>query len=641
MKPLQPFNPLTPWEIAATLDDLCLATIAVLGDFCLDVYWPIDRSASEISVETGLPTEPVRSQRYSPGGAGNVVINLLALGVRRVFPIGVLGDDPFGRELSRLLQRPEIDTKGLIVQPENWATHSYVKPYVEAHEQSRLDHGNFNRLSPGTEALFFSRLDQVLSEVSVVLINHQVIGSIHDSPSFRERLGRVIQESTDVCFIVDSRKYHEAYAPAIHKLNDREVIRACGHPANADEAVPLDLLEQAVGELHARWKSPLVVTRGERGCVVCDGEVMLQVFGILLMGKTDPVGAGDTFVSALAAMVSTGKNLNAAAFVANMAAAVTAQKLFQTGTASPAEILGIASDADFAYRPELAESPHRARFFKGSEIEVIAEPPSALDIQHAIFDHDGTLSTLRQGWEKIMEPMMLRAILGDRLTTVPLDMFHHIEADVRTFIDRTTGIQTLEQMKGLVALVREYGYIPEAKILDEHGYKTLYNQELVELVHARARKIERGELSPQDFEMKGARAFLDSLHTSGVKLYLVSGTDEADVRDEADVMGYAHLFEGRIHGAVGDLRVDAKRVVLERIIQGGGLYGTKLLVVGDGPVEIREGRKRCALCLGIASNELCRYGLDLTKRTRLIRAGADYIIPDYSQLNQLRLLLGL
>ena len=106
-------------------------------------------------------------------------------------------------------------------------------------------------------------------------------------------------------------------------------------------------------------------------------------------------------------------------------------------------------------------------------------------------------------------------------------------------------------------------------------------------------------------------------------------------------MGYAHLFEGRIHGAVGDLRVDAKRVVLERIIQGGGLYGTKLLVVGDGPVEIREGRKRCALCLGIASNELCRYGLDLTKRTRLIRAGADYIIPDYSQLNQLRLLLGL
>lgn len=623
------------------LDDLCLATVAVLGDFCLDVYWPIDRSASELSVETGLPTEPVHSQRYSPGGAGNVVVNLLTLGVRRIFPIGVLGDDPFGRELSRLLQRAEIDAKGLIVQPGNWATHAYVKPYVEGHEQRRIDHGNFNRLSPEIETRFFIRLDEILSVVSVVLMNHQVIGSIHDSPSFRERLGRIIRERTDICFIIDSRKYHEAYAPAIHKLNDREVMHACSHPVKTDEAVPLDLLEQSVRELHTRWKSPLVVTRGERGCVICAGEGVQQVFGVQLMGKTDPVGAGDTFVSALAAMVSTGKNLTAAAFIANMAAAVTVQKLLQTGTAGPAEILELAADVDFNYYPELAESPRYAHYFNDSEIEVISELPSSPHIRHAIFDHDGTLSTLRQGWEKIMEPMMLRTILGDRMKTVPADVFSHIEADVHAFIDRTTGIQTLAQMKGLVALVHEHGYIPEDKMLDEHGYKKLYNRELLEMVQARVRKIERGELSPQDFEMKGARAFIELLHASGAKLYLASGTDEADVIAEATVMGYAQFFEGRIHGAVGDLKVEAKRIVIERIIQGGGLSGTELLVVGDGPVELREGRKRGAICLGIASSELCRYGLDLTKRTRLIRAGADFIIPDYSQLNQLRLLLGL
>lgn len=641
MKPLQPFDALTPRDIAAALDNLGRATVAVLGDFCLDVYWPINRSASEISVETGLPTEPVNSQRYSPGGAANVVINLLALGVGRVFPIGVLGDDPFGRELSRLLQRPEIETKGLIVQPENWATHAYVKPHVEGCELNRLDHGNFNRLSPETAALVFSRLDEILSVVSVVLINHQVIGSLHDSPSFRDRLGRVILENANVCFIIDSRRYHEAYAPAIHKLNDKEVLRACNHPVDTETIVPLDTLEQAVNELHARWKFPLVVTRGERGCMVCDDEAIHQIFGIQLLGKTDPVGAGDTFVSTLAAMVATGKKLNAAAFVANLAAAVTAQKLFQTGTASPAEILGLAADADFIYRPELAESPQHAGFFNGSEIEIIAEPPSAHSIRHAIFDHDGTLSTLRQGWEKIIEPLMLRAILGDRVKTMPADVVFHIEAEVRAFIDRTTGLQTLAQMKGLVALVREYGYVPEGEILDEHSYKKLYNKELLEMVRARARKIERGELSPQDFEMKGARAFIELLHASGVKLYLVSGTDEADVQAEAAIMGYAHLFENRIHGAVGDLKVEAKRIVIERIIQGGGLSGAELLVVGDGPVELREGRKRGATCLGVASNELCRHGLDLTKRTRLIKAGADFIIPDYSQLNQLRLLLGL
>ena len=300
---LRPFDPLTTREIAAVLDGLSRATVAVLGDFCLDVYWPIDRSASEHSVETGLPTEPVCRQRYTPGGAGNVVTNLLALGVSRVFPIGVLGDDPFGRELSQQFARPGIDSRGLIVQPENWATHTYVKPHVEGRELSRIDHGNFNRLSAETEELLFLRLAEVIPQVSVVLINHQVIGSIHDSPTFRERLCRVIREHGGVCFIIDSRGYHEAYAPAVHKLNDKEVMSACDHPVEAGEIVSLDVLEKAVGELQARWKSPLVVTRGERGCLVCDGNSLLQIFGILVMGKTDPVGAGDTFVSALAGIV--------------------------------------------------------------------------------------------------------------------------------------------------------------------------------------------------------------------------------------------------------------------------------------------------------------------------------------------------
>jgi len=103
---LQPFDILSRQEIAATLDNLSRASVAVLGDFCLDVYWTIDRSASEISLETGQRTEPVRAQRYSPGGAGNVVMNLLTLGVQQIYPVGELGDDPFGRELQRLLASP-------------------------------------------------------------------------------------------------------------------------------------------------------------------------------------------------------------------------------------------------------------------------------------------------------------------------------------------------------------------------------------------------------------------------------------------------------------------------------------------------------------------------------------------------------
>ena len=56
------------------------AKIAVIGDFCLDVYWFVNQSASEKSLETGLSTLPICRQEYSLGGAGNIVNNLHTLG---------------------------------------------------------------------------------------------------------------------------------------------------------------------------------------------------------------------------------------------------------------------------------------------------------------------------------------------------------------------------------------------------------------------------------------------------------------------------------------------------------------------------------------------------------------------------------
>jgi phosphoglycolate phosphatase-like HAD superfamily hydrolase len=187
-------------------------------------------------------------------------------------------------------------------------------------------------------------------------------------------------------------------------------------------------------------------------------------------------------------------------------------------------------------------------------------------------------------------------------------------------------------MKGLVGLVREFGFVPPAEVLDEHGYKAIYNEELLQLVRDRLGRLERGELAPGDWEIRNARLLLERLHAAGVTLHLASGTDEADVITEARTMGYAHLFTGGIHGAVGDLKVEAKRVVLERIIKSGGLGGDELVVFGDGPVEIREGRRRGAFTVGLASDEVRRHGLDLKKRTRLVRAGADVIVPDFSEL---------
>ena len=117
---------------------------------------------------------------------------------------------------------------------------------------------------------------------------------------------------------------------------------------------------------------------------------------------------------------------------------------------------------------------------------------------------------------------------------------------------------------------------------------------------------------------------------------LASGTDQDDVVAEASAMGYAELFTGGIYGSIGDVHHDAKRVVLDRILRDLGPDGMAGLVTfGDGPVEMRESRKRGGYAVGVASDEIRRFGMNPAKRSRLIRAGADLVIPDFSQLDPL------
>jgi len=622
---------LTSREIAAVLDNPSRVSVAVLGDFCLDVYWMIDPAGAETSLETGLMTQAVGNQKYSPGGAGNVVMNLLALEVSRIFPIGVVGDDPFGRELTRLLDHPQVDRRGLIVQPQGWDTHSYIKPHENGKELNRIDFGNFNKLDSQTAEKVLACLEEMLPHVSVVLINHQALGSLHNSPEFRAGLDAVIQRNPRVCFIVDSRGFHAAYPGAVHKLNAAEVLRESGRESVSEKNISLDELAGCAKELYAKWKSPLVVTRAENGCLVFDGGDPKQFFGVQLPGRTDPVGAGDTFVSALAAIVATGSNLAAAAFVANLAAAVTAQKLFQTGTASPAEVLELGAHAEYVYRPELAATPRNACYFEQTELEIVAEPPRSLAIRHAIFDHDGTISTLREGWEEIMEPMMQHAILGEKYDSADAALFQRATTRVKDFIDRTTGIQTIAQMHGLVELVEEFGCVPEGRILDAAAYKQIFNNDLKALVSCRLGKLTSGQLSIDDFTIKGSVPFLQALANAGVKLHLASGTDDADVKEEAARLGYASLFTGGIHGSVGDVTRDAKKIVLERIMAEIGGVSGQLVTFGDGPVEMRETVKHRGYTAGVASDEVRRFGMNYKKRARLIRSGAMAVIPDFSQ----------
>jgi rfaE bifunctional protein kinase chain/domain len=624
-----------PEFLQEVLEKIKSVKIAIIGDFCLDAYWFVDESKSEISIETGNPTEPVRFQKYSLGGAGNVANNLAALEIKDIRAFGVIGNDPFGAEMTSIMNKTGINTLNMLIQEKDWSTHVYIKPHVGEKEQNRIDFGNFNNLSDETADRLIKNLKKESAEVDIVIINQQVLSGIH-TEYFRQKLVEVINFFPEKIFIADSRNYTDYYRGAYRKMNDAEAVRLCEISKDPGEIVSYSEINYAAERLYERYRKPLFITRGIRGSIVTDDKGISEIGGLMIISRTDTVGAGDSYLAGAAAALAAGYSLETAGEIGTFTAGVTVQKLFQTGTASPKEVFRIGSDADYIYHPEIAEDIRRAEYYQKSEIEIITKLPADLSVKYAIFDNDGTMSTLREGWEQIMAPMMIKTVLGDKYEEADESLYNKVKEAVNELIDKTTGIQTLKQMRILLGLIREFGFVPEDQMLDEYGYKEIYNNDLMEMVKKREEKLHNNELMVEDFTIKNALPIIKKLHDKGIRLYLTSGTDEADVKHEASVLGYDSLFEGRIYGATGDINIEAKKKVLDGILDSiGDSEAASIVTFGDGPVEIRETHKRGGITVGVASNELRRYGLNQSKRTRLIKAGADIIVPDFSQSDQL------
>lgn len=245
-------------------------------------------------------------------------------------------------------------------------------------------------------------------------------------------------------------------------------------------------------------------------------------------------------------------------------------------------------------------------------------------IKAALFDFDGTISTLRQGWEDVMEPLMVEMICGNTRQT------REIVEEVRQYINESTGIQTIHQMKWLSEAVEKYGKNPA--VHDEWWYKDEYNKRLIERVKARVQDISNGRLIPEDFIIKGAREFLEVLSGKGIELYVASGTDHEDVISEVKVLGLSGYFK-EVAGAPNRKVNCSKEKVLNDLIKEKGFKGSELLVVGDGKVEIALGNRVGAVTLGMATDEVKRYGVNDVKRIRLVGAGCHAFIGDFTNYN--------
>jgi phosphoglycolate phosphatase-like HAD superfamily hydrolase len=255
------------------------------------------------------------------------------------------------------------------------------------------------------------------------------------------------------------------------------------------------------------------------------------------------------------------------------------------------------------------------------EIEIRNPDLSRGRFRSVVFDFDGTLSLIREGWPQVMMPMMVEVLreTGTRESDAEL----HTAVD--DFVMRLNGKQTIYQMIQLADEVRKRGGTP----LEPLAYKHRYHDLLMQRIQGRLDALAAGSAKADDWTVPGSHGLLTRLRERGINLFLASGTDLKYVQNEAELLRVSPFFGKHIYGALDDYKNFSKRMVIEKILKDFDLRGEQLLGFGDGYVEIEEIKRVGGVAVAVASDEENRRGINAWKRDRLIRAGADIVVPEY------------
>jgi phosphoglycolate phosphatase len=244
------------------------------------------------------------------------------------------------------------------------------------------------------------------------------------------------------------------------------------------------------------------------------------------------------------------------------------------------------------------------------------------EISHVLFDFDGTISLIRQGWPEVMVPMFVAA-----LPLKPGESDEDLRQLVLDDIMRLNGKQTIYQMIQLADRIRERGGQPDEPL----AYKHEYLRRLESHIGARTTAMANRTIAPDTLLVHGIRPLFEHLRCLGLPLYLASGTDLSAVQREADLLDVTKYFDGHIYGALDDYKQFSKKIVIDRILHDHGITGCNLLSFGDGYVEIENTKQAGGLAVAVASDEANNGSgnVDQWKRERLLGVGADAVIPDF------------
>lgn len=297
--------------MSMAIPDFSNLNVVVVGDLMLDQYW--FGPASRISPEAPVPVVRVQQSEARAGGAANVAMNLVSLGVNTTC-CGVIGDDGTGVDLRGLLEVEGI--KAALARSDRHPTITKLRVLSQNQQLIRLDTEQI--YSDADAAAVVDAAEKHLAANTVCILSDYAKGSLAQA-------GKLIQacRANNVAVLVDPKgtdfaKYRGA---TVLTPNRAEFEAVAGKPS--DDA---DLIARARAMCIELELDALVVTLSEKGMLVVggDSETILpararQVF--------DVTGAGDTVIATLAAGVGAGLDLETAAALANLAASLVVGKI--------------------------------------------------------------------------------------------------------------------------------------------------------------------------------------------------------------------------------------------------------------------------------------------------------------------------
>jgi phosphoglycolate phosphatase-like HAD superfamily hydrolase len=261
-------------------------------------------------------------------------------------------------------------------------------------------------------------------------------------------------------------------------------------------------------------------------------------------------------------------------------------------------------------------------------LEIVLSECPTVPPKAAMLDFDGTISLIRAGWHPI-----LIGLFVEHLWNTPkgkLISEAELERIAKSNIELNIGKQPIYQTYSLVKVIQELGGKPESP----ERYLEIYYKELFEIVRHRHEQLRAG-LDPKELTVPGTFELLEMLRRRGLKLYLVSGTEEEYLREDVPLLRLTDYFDGGIYGGQKDPAAFSKAMIVDKILRENGISGSELIGFGDGHTETKDVKNVGGFAVGVASNETARQGIDLWKRDQLLRAGADWIIPDFSDVQQI------